>query len=117
MEFISKKLKDVKDLTVKLFYWDDTALIGTPRAVACAARVIQDLSDSTGLHLRWKKCHLHCTPNMITECKTLTNPRILPSVKLYKTQNMEYLKAPIGADQYVKDWLSKKLVVLANVIM
>ena len=58
MEYISKKLI-IKGLRVKMFYWDDTALVGTPEAVVEAVRTIQELAGETGLQLRWKKCHLY----------------------------------------------------------
>ena len=43
MQWISQKLNKIDGLHVKQFYWDDTALVGTPEAVAQAARVIQNL--------------------------------------------------------------------------
>ena len=52
MEFIATKLKNIEGLHVQQFYWDDTALVGSPEAVAIAARVIQELSSETGLHLK-----------------------------------------------------------------
>ena len=57
MEYISKKIVQ-NGLKAKLFYWHDTALVGTPEAIAEAVQTIRQLSEETGVHLRWKKCHL-----------------------------------------------------------
>ena len=50
MEYIAKKLV-IDGLRVKQFYWDDTALVGTPEAVSKAVEVIRTLSAETGLNL------------------------------------------------------------------
>ena len=73
MEYIAKKL-DIEGLAVKQFYWDDTALVGTPEAVCKAIEVIGALSTETGLHLKWSKCHLYGTQTIVERCKTLSLP-------------------------------------------
>ena len=65
MEFIASKIQNIEGVRVKQFFWDDTALIGSPKAVSIAARTIQDLSHVTSLQLNWKKCHLHGSPEVI----------------------------------------------------
>ena len=57
MEYISKKLV-VSGLRAKLFYWDNTALVSSPEAIGKAVEKITLLSRETGLHLKWRKCHL-----------------------------------------------------------
>ena len=68
MEYISKKLV-VKGLKAKVFYWDDTALVGSPEAIAKAVEMIRLLKGETGLELRWKKCHLYGSPKGVSMCK------------------------------------------------
>ena len=78
MEFIASKIKNIEGLQAKQFFWDDTALVGTPEAVAEAARRIQELSCETGLNLKWKKCHLHGSPEVIDHCRKMSAPKFSP---------------------------------------
>ena len=105
MEFLSKKLQSIHGLHKPLFFWDDTALIGTPAALSQAIKMLNECASITGLHLKWKKCHLHGLPSTIEECNSLSFPR---SMALHTTFNMEYLKAPIGDNDFVRNWLEKK---------
>ena len=92
MEFFAKKLQDVQGLRKPLFFWDDTALVGKPKALAQAVSIINKYADMTGLQLKWKKCHVHALPLTLHQCKTL-----LPKMMAFHSNfNMEYLKAPIG---------------------
>ena len=97
MEFISSKIKHIQELRLKQFYWDDTALVGTPEAVAKAVKIIQELSSETGLNLKWKKCHLHGSPKVIEWYRNMQGPKFSPEVTFHKTFEMIYLKAPIGS--------------------
>ena len=116
MEFISTKIKNIEGLRVHQFYWDDTALVGSAEAVAIAARTIQDLSSETGLHLKWKKCHLHGTPEVIECCKKMSEPGFSQEVTFHETLDMVYLKAPIGSEKYVSFWLERKINDLSQII-
>ena len=113
MQFIAGRLKGIKDLRKPLFFWDDTALIGTPEALARATKVLMDCADETGLRLKWRKCHLHALPNTIARCRTLQFPK---AMTLHHDFNMTYLQAPIGDDQFVRRWLQKKLQKLNQIV-
>ena len=75
---------------VKQFFWDDTALVGTPEAVARAAATIQNLSDKTGLKLKWKKCHLYGTVPVIESCKRINNPGFAAEITIHNSFDMIY---------------------------
>ena len=109
MEFFAQKLKHIEGLHINQFFWDDTALVGTPEAVAEAARTIQNLSAETGLHLKWNKCHLHGTSDIIEKCKLMSAPSFSDEITFHTSLNMVYLKAPVGSDEFVAKWLSDKL--------
>ena len=115
MQYIAKKLV-INGLRVKQFYWDDTALVGTPEAIAKALEVIDSLSAETGLHLKWKKCNLYGTPELVERCKKLPKPGIPHNIILHDSYDMIYLKAPIGSDQFVAQWLKTKLAKLEVII-
>ena len=114
MEYIAKKIV-IKGLRVKMFYWDDTALVGTPEAVAKAVETIRLLAEETGLQLRWKKCHLYGTPEIVSKCK-IVSPLLPAAIKFHETYDMVYLKAPIGSDAFVKEWLQVKLGKLKAIV-
>ena len=101
MQYISQNIKDIDGLHVKQFFWDDTALVGTPEAVAKAARMIQDLSSKTGLKLNWKKCHLYGSVPVIENCNRMSNPGFSTEITSHNSFNIIYLKAPIGSDGFV----------------
>ena len=109
MGFDAQKFKSIKGLKINHFFWDDTALVGTPEAVAEAARTIQNLSAETRLHLKWKKCHLYEMPQVIEKCKSLAGPSFPKDITFHPSFNMIYLKAPIGSDEFVSGWLKDKL--------
>ena len=113
MQYIAGKLQNVTDLRKPIFYWDDTALMGTPEALAKATKILKDCADETGLRLKWKKCHLHGTPATISKCRSLQFPG---TMEFHGSFNMEYLKAPIGDDQFVKGWLKLKLQRLQEIV-
>ena len=116
MQYIARKLV-INGLRVKQFYWDDTALVGTPEAVSKALEVICSLSVETGLNFRWKKCHLYGTPAVVERCKALTTPAFPDNIVIHDSYDMIlYLKAPIGSDQFVAQWLKSKLSKLENII-
>ena len=102
MQFIAERLKGIEGLRKPLFFWDDTALIGTPEALAKATEVLINCSDETGLRLKWRKCHLHAQLDTIAKCKTLHFPE---AMTFHQNFNMTYLQAPIGDDQFVHHWL------------
>ena len=115
MQYIAKKLV-INGLRVKQFYWDDTALVGTPEAVSKAVEVIRTLSAETGLNLKWKKCHLYGKPERVEICKTLTEPEFPKGIIMHDSFDMIYLKAPIGSDLFVDRWLKTKLSDLEIII-
>ena len=61
MQYIAEKLV-IKGLRVKQFYWDDTGLVGTSKAISEALEVARSLSAETDLNLQWKQCHLYGRP-------------------------------------------------------
>ena len=113
MQFIAEKLQTIDGLRKPLFFWDDTALVGTPEALAQAVNILNQYASETGLRLKWKKCHLHGLPQTIDKCKSLSFPTMMT---LHTNFNMEYLKAPIGDDQFVDLWLKKKLNKLGKIV-
>ena len=115
MNHIHEKIKDIPGLRTTLFYWDDTALIGTPAALATAAKIIADSWPETGLRLRWKKCHLYGTPNTINACRSTQNPNLPEAITIHRDLNIEWLKAPIGSGEWVSQWLQKKLSELQDI--
>ena len=113
MQFIADRLKPIKGLREPLFFMDDTALVGTPEALANATHVMANCIAETGLRLKWSKCHLHALPLTISRCKPLPFPK---GIQLHEDFNMEYLKAPIGDDKFVRHWLHKKLIKLTKIV-
>ena len=113
MQFIADKLKGIEGLHNPLFFMDDTALVGTSMALTKAITVITNCTAETGLRLKWKKCHLHGLPDTIANCKLLPFPDAL---QFHEDFNMEYLKAPIGDDHFVRQWLEKKLIKLSRIV-
>ena len=75
MQYVVEKIQNIPGLRTTLCYWDDTALIGTPDELAKAAHIINEMADETGLKLRWGKCHLHGTKQIIDMCHQI---RTLP---------------------------------------
>ena len=116
MEYIAEKLEGIPGLRCTLFYWDDTALVGSPSALATAARIIADCAHETGLELRWKKCHLYGTPTTIDKCRSLQNPSFPTTITFHADLNIEYLKTPIGSDGFVNLWMTSKLQELTQAI-
>ena len=113
MQFIADKLKGVEGLRNPLFFMDDTALVGTPEALAKAIHIIANCTAETGLKLKWPKCHLHGLPDTIDSCKSLPFPK---DIRFHQDFNMVYLKAPIGDDVFVQSWLDKKLSNLTKIV-
>ena len=99
--FCVEKNLVINGLRVKQFYWDDTALVGTPEAVSKALEVICSLSAETGLHLKWKKCHLYGTSELVEKCKNLPKPGFPQNIITHDSYDMIYLKALIGSDPFV----------------
>ena len=117
MQYIAKKLHGIPGLRRTLFYWDDTALIGTPKALAAAADIIANCAPETGLKLRWKKCHLYGTPSTIDRCQSTSNPPFPPAITLHRDLNIDYLKTPIGSDELVNLCMGRKLKELQQTVL
>ena len=116
MEYIGKKLV-INGLKVKQFYWDDTALVATPEAASEALAIIRSLSKETGLQLKWSKSHLYGTPELVNKrCKTLSKPGFPNDIVFHDSYDMIYLKAPIGSDKFVAEWLETKLSKLEEIV-
>ena len=90
--------------------------MGSPSALATAARIIADCAHETGLELRWKKCHLYGTPTTIDKCRSLQNPSFPTTITFNADLNIEYLKTPIGSDGFVNLWMTSKLQELTQAI-
>ena len=101
MEFISTKILNIEGHRVHQFYWDDTAHVRSAEIVALAARTIQDLSSEIGLHLNWKKRHLHGSPEVIERCERISEPGFSQEVTYHGRLDMVFFKAPIGFKDYV----------------
>ena len=107
MNIFHEKIKDIPGFRTTLFYWDDTALVGTPAALTTAAKIFSDCWRETGLRLRWKKCHLYGTPNTINAPRSTQNKNLPEAITLHKDLNIEWLKAPIGSNKWVSQWLQR----------
>ena len=113
MQFIADKLNGIDGLRPPLFFMDDTALVGTPEALAKATHIIANCTTETGLKLKWPKCHLHGISVTIDSCKSLPFPK---AIQFHQDFNMVYLQAPIGDDVFVRRWLDKKLSNLTKIV-
>ena len=113
MQFIADKVKGIEGLRNLLFFMDDTALVGTPAALAKATHIITNCTAEIGLRLKWLKCHLHGLPITIDSRKSLPFPR---AIKFHQDFNMVYLQAPIGDDVFMRHWLDKKLSNLTKIV-
>ena len=113
IQFIADKLKGIEGLCNHLFFMDDTALVGTPAALAKTTHIIANCIAEISLRLKLSKCHLHCLPITIDSCKSLLFPR---AIKIHQDFNMVYLRAPIGDYVFVRHWLDKKLSNLTTIV-
>ena len=52
MQHIAGLLENIEGFRKPLFFWDDTALVGTPEALEAAARIINQCSEETGLKIK-----------------------------------------------------------------
>ena len=101
---------------MKQFYWDDTALVATPEAASEALEIIRSLSKETGLNIKWSKSHLYGTVELVERCKSLSAPGFPNGVVFHDSYDMIYLKAPIGSDKFVSEWLETKLSKLGDIV-
>ncbi len=72
-----------------------------------AAQYLSKLTKMTGLELRWDKCHLHCVDEEARqwiESEKLFNE----GVELHGSLDFEFLKVPIGCDEFVEKELDVK---------
>ncbi len=94
-------------LSNRLWYWDDSTIVGPPEVVAAAAQYLSKLTKMTGLELRWDKCHLHCVDE---EAKDWIKSEKLfnEGVELHGSLDFEFLKVPIGCDEFVEKELDVK---------
>ena len=84
-----------------MWYWDDSTIVGPPAVVAAAVRFLAGLTLETGLELRWDKCHLHCVDEDAK--KKIQDLELFNSdVQLHGHMNFEFLKVPIGDDEFVE---------------
>ena len=51
MKFVVDELSKIDGLRVKLCFWDDLFLVGTPAALARAVKKLSELQETTGLEL------------------------------------------------------------------
>ena len=77
--------------------------------------VIRLLSVETVLKLRWRMCHLYGSPDIVAKCKNIS-PVLPPAINLHESYNMVYLKAPVGSDNFVEEWLRDKLTNLEDIV-
>ena len=115
MNYIHLKIKHIPGLRTTLSYWDDTALVGTPTALATAAKIISDCWPETGLRMRWDKCHIYGTPSTINACRSTQNPKLPGAITMHEDLDIEWLKAPIGSTEWVSRWLQGKLSELQEI--
>ena len=100
-----RKAQGYPRTSTNTFLRDDTALIGTPKALAEVAKIINDCSPRTGLRLRWKKYHLYSTRSTINACRLTQNPRLPEAITIHEDLNIDYQKTPIGYDEFVSECL------------
>ena len=113
MKYIVDDLSQIDGLRVKLCFWDDLCLIGTPTALARAAKKLSDLEETTGLELKWTKCHLHFG----SEEQAQQHRNEFPDgIQIHHDLDVEYLQIPVGSDEFVKAKLQKKLGELKTTI-
>ena len=94
MQHIYEKLKDIPGIRKTLFFRDDTALIGTPKALAAAAKIINGCSPRTGLRLRWKKYHLYGTRSTINACRLTQDPNVPKAITIHEELNKNTSRPP-----------------------
>ena len=112
MKYIMDKLSSA-GLEVKMCFWDDCVLVGSAAAAGAAARIIQDLECETGLSLKWDKCHVHAPSEVIArDCESL----FPDDVQLHDTMNMNWMRVPIGSDEFVDTQLKSKLAALKETV-
>ena len=95
-------------LARKQFFMDDGLLYGTPAALKWCLDLIEKLEPISGLKLKWVKMSVHA-PNATTAqlCRALL-PEDLDVVE-NEEMNFIYLKTPIGSNNFVNEYLEKKL--------
>ena len=81
-----------------------------------AIEVIRSLAPETGLNLKWRKSHLYGTLALVERCKALKIPAFPSVINFHDTYDMIYLKAPIGSDGFVAQWLNTKLSKLEAIV-
>ena len=92
-------------LAHQLFYWDDCALVGTPKAVAYAVDQIQQLTPHTNLELKYDKCHTYAPSKALyDEARAL----LCKAFNVYEDMNFEYLGIPIMDDDAAAEWFVAK---------
>ena len=112
MKYIIDKLP-TKHLRAKICFWDDCVLAGSPAAIAEAAELISELSEETGLELKWSKCHLNAPSKEIgDECRNL----FTKGIQIHDSMNLTWMKVPIGSDEYVIPKLEAKLDDLQHIV-
>ena len=106
---VAKYLNDrlqALDFALKLFYVDDLILIGSLETLNKALDIINQLENTTGIKLNFEKTVIYCpNENAYEQAKEVLGKLITVENSL----NMEYLKCPIGDDDFVKRHLEKKL--------
>ena len=109
---LAKYLNDrlqVLDFSLKLFYVDDLILFENLETLNKATNIINNLYELTGKKLNFDKTELYCANEIVyAEAKQLLGEKIT----IKKTLNLEYLKCPIGDDEFVKIHLQKKFTEL-----
>ena len=107
-KFINDQLGDL-DFALKLFYVDDLLLIGNIETLTKALRIIGELEDLTGVRVNFSKTVLYCPDQEnFKSAKDLFNEEI----QIEHTLDIEYLKCPVGDDEFVKEYLDGKLTEL-----
>ena len=104
-----------RGLDERQFFMDDGLLYGTPLAIKWSLDLMKSLEPICGLKLKYVKMSVYApTSTSARLCREL-----LPDeLKVHEDENLNfvYLKTPIGSDEFVEDYLEKKLTRLRKEI-
>ena len=103
-KFINDRLKDLK-FALKLFYVDDLLLIADIETLHKAMKIIRDLEEMTGVRINFDKTVLYCPNESIAK---RAKEVFKSTIQIESTLNIDFLKCPIGEDEYVKQFLTCK---------
>ena len=104
-KFIDDRLQEL-DFALKLFYVNDLLLIGNLDTLFRALKIIKELEDLTGIKINMGKTVLYCpTQEIYNKAKDMFQN----SLTIKNTMNIEYLKCPIGDNDFFEGASARKV--------